>query len=178
VTYFSGTYLFTGSNLTTYNQDFTSSLTDTNFSITFIDSGGYLYCASLPNDTSFGPPFELISGTGWNGTYESDGWDNSYTGQGGTTTNVFYTNFLILASTSANLSVVNQTNIVITNGTVYQKSGNIPPNGSSFPWQIAPTNYSFISANGNIIYYILDGSYMILNQTNLLSLCGFQYVRQ
>ena len=161
--YLSGTYVFSGSNIFFYSTN------ETNYATAFIDSTGYLYFNP-------GNVFQLISGSGWEGTYESQAYESLNAGPG---TNIIYTNFLVLTSTALNITIVNQTNLIYTNGTVYQNtSGGPPSDGTVLPWSstAAPYDWSF-SVGPASDWFILDGNYLMLSFTNSLALSGYQYVK-
>jgi hypothetical protein len=164
----SGTYAF-ANNVMTFNQILSGGSTNlkTMKYPAFIDGNNYY--------SGHGSIYALQSGAGWSGVYKNFSY-NSWV-QGGT--NIIYTNFMVLTSTTSNITVTAGTNCAITNGVAsYYQEPMAPPVGTVISWTNTSSDDWHSFDMMGVSYFNKVSTYIMYSSTNVLALSGLQWVKQ
>ncbi|OHD54732.1 MAG: hypothetical protein A2Y33_01795 [Spirochaetes bacterium GWF1_51_8] len=164
----SGAYVFITDTLILNNllsDGYTNVFTEKN--IAFIDGNNLYY--------STGNIFVLVSGSGWSGVYKNFGY-SSRTENG---TNIINSNFMVLTSTTSNITISDATNFTSTNGVgVYYANPSAPPVGTVLNWTNTSSDDWHSFDMGSVQYFLKIGNFLLVSGTNVPALCGSQYVKQ
>lgn len=120
--------------------------------------------------------FEAVDGDGWTGEYRSYSYNTWIDGG----TNLASSNFMLLLSTTSNITVLGGTNIAITNGVATGSwPQGAPPADTVLPWlDNSSDDWHSFEMGPETNCFLKIGNYIVISSTNLRALCGQQFIKQ